>query len=115
MPQGKRDFDDWYSKKKTKHGSAEEINAIRRLKKDMKELAMSAGEYPLVSAVPIEENIFYWHANISVNLIKSSFLFFCVLYIFFLGCVLRPQSKNTKPELSTKLFLFFILFCSVVL
>jgi ubiquitin-protein ligase len=40
-------------------------NCIRRLMKDIKELAMCAGEFPNVSAAPLEDNIYLWHANVT--------------------------------------------------
>lgn len=43
----------------------EDKNCIRRLMKDIKELAMCAGDFPNVSAAPLEDNIFLWHANVT--------------------------------------------------
>jgi len=43
----------------------EDKNCIRRLMKDIKELAMCAGDFPNVSAAPLEDNIYLWHANVT--------------------------------------------------
>jgi len=43
----------------------EDKNCIRRLMKDIKELAMCSGDFPNVSAAPLEDNIYLWHANVT--------------------------------------------------
>merc|ERR550534_2068973 len=55
-------------KKKTKKYEKkilEDKNCIRRLMKDIKELAMCSGDFPNVSAAPLEDNIYLWHANVT--------------------------------------------------
>jgi len=41
-----------------------DVNAGRRLYKDMRDLAKCAHEFPNVTAQPLEDNIYFWHANI---------------------------------------------------
>jgi len=52
-------------KKKRERDITEEVACIRRIMKDLKELTMCSGDFPNVSACPLEDNIFLWHANVT--------------------------------------------------
>lgn len=51
--------------KKRNKEYTEEVACIKRIMKDLRELTQCAGDFPNISACPLEENIFLWHANVT--------------------------------------------------